>query len=296
VVDDEEFVSDPIVQMLRHLGFQANSVTNGNDAIQALKEGSYTLLLTDIRMPYMDGLELIQRTKNEYPHLLTIVMAGYHKKYSYVDFIEYGASDFITKPFQIPELEARIRRIIIERNTEQELTRLSTTDSLTGLYNQRHFYDRLWTEVERAERQTHPLGLIFFDLNDFKQYNDTHGHLEGDKLLKKVGSIINTNIRQSVDSGCRYGGDEFAIIVIDADSDITQVIRKRIETSIREECNLGVSVGCAQFSCGLSPEEFLTKADDRLYEDKARKNEKKSNSFLRAKQVAEQVPLDSLCP
>jgi len=264
VVDDEEFVSDPIVQILRHLSFQANSVTNGSDAIKALKEGSYTLLLTDIRMPHMDGLELIQRTRNEHPHVLTIAMTGYHEKYSYVDVIEYGASDFITKPFQMPELEARIRRIIIERNTEQKLKRLSITDSLTGLYNQRHFHDRLREEVIRAERQSHPLGLIFLDLDNFKQYNDTFGHLEGDKLLEKVGSIINTKIRQNVDSGYRYGGDEFAIILIDASAGITEAIRNRIEISIQEECNLGVGVGCAQFSHGLSPDGFLTKADDRL--------------------------------
>ena len=282
VVDDEEFVSDPIVQMLRHLGFQAESVSNGNDALKALKEKPFTLLLTDIKMPQMDGLELIQRTKDEHPHVLTIAMTGYSKEYSYLDVIECGASDFIAKPFHIPELEAKIRRMIIERNTEQELRRLSITDSLTGLYNQRHFYNRVWAEVERAERLTYPLGLIFFDLDDFKQYNDTHGHLEGDKLLQKVGSIINTKIRQSVDSGYRYGGDEFAILLVDGDSAITQAIRKRIETSIREECNLGVSVGYAQFSNGLGPKAFLTEADNRLYQAKSRKNGERS-TFLQAK-------------
>jgi len=226
-------------------------------------------------MPGMNGLELIQRTRDQYPQVSTITMTGFYKEYSYVDVVNSGASDFINKPFGIEELEAKIRRTIIERNLKQELRRLSITDSLTGLYNQRHFYTRLREEVLRAERQKHPLALIFLDLDDFKQYNDTHGHLGGDKLLQKVGSIINTNIRQGVDSGYRYGGDEFAIILIDADSDITQTIRERIETSIREECNLGVSTGYAQFSQGLSSEGFLTQADDRLYKAKARKTEKK---------------------
>ena len=282
VVDDEKFVSDPIVQMLRHLGFQAESVSNGNDALKALKEKPFTLLLTDIRMPQMDGLELIQRTKDEHPHVLTIAMTGYSKTYSYVDVIEYGASDFITKPFHMPELEAKIKRTIIERNTQQELRLLSITDSLTGLYNQRHFCSCLRDEVMRANRQKHPLGLIFLDLDDFKQYNDTYGHLEGDKLLQKVGSIINTNIRQGVDSGYRYGGDEFAVLLIEADSDITQTIRKRIETSIREECKLGISVGYAQLSHGLSPDAFLTQVDNRLYKAKARKNGERP-PFLKTK-------------
>jgi len=275
VVDDEEFVSEPIVGMLRHLGFQAESVRNGYDALKALKEKAYTFLLTDIKMPGMNGLELIQRTRDQYPQVSTITMTGFYKEYSYVDVVNSGASDFINKPFGIEELEAKIRRTIIERNLKQELRRLSITDSLTGLYNQRHFYTRLREEVLRAERQKHPLALIFLDLDNFKQYNDTHGHLGGDKLLQKVGSIINTNIRQGVDSGYRYGGDEFAIILIDADSDITQTIRERIETSIREECNLGVSTGYAQFSQGLSSEGFLTQADDRLYKAKARKKEER---------------------
>jgi diguanylate cyclase (GGDEF)-like protein len=271
VVDDEEFVSGPIVEMLRHLGFQAESVDNGNDALKALEKKPYTFLLTDIKMPGMDGLELIQKTKLEHPHLSTVAMTGYYKEYNYVEVVNSGASDFINKPFGIEELEAKIRRAIIERNIKQELSRLSITDSLTGLFNQRHFYARLKEEVMRAERQKHPLALIFFDLDDFKQYNDTHGHLGGDKLLQQVGSIINAKIRQGVDSGYRYGGDEFAIILIDADSEIAQTIRKRIESSIREECNLGVSVGFAQFSHGLSPEAFLSEADKHLYEAKAKK-------------------------
>jgi len=275
VVDDEEFVSEPIAGMLKHLGFQAESVNNGYEALKALKEKPCTFLLTDIKMPGMNGLELIQRTKDEYPQVTTIAMTGYYMDYSWVDVVNSGASDFINKPFGIEELEAKIRRVITERNLKQELRRLSITDSLTGLYNQRHFYARLRDEIIRAERQKHPLALIFLDLDDFKQYNDTRGHLAGDKLLQKVGSIINTKIRQGVDSIYRYGGDEFAIILIETDLDITKTIRERIETSIREECNLGVSIGYAQLSHGLSPEEFMREADNRLYEAKARKTEKK---------------------
>ena len=275
VADDEEFVSEPIVEMLRHFGFQAKSVNNGNDALKVLKDKSFTFLLTDIKMPGMDGLELIQRTKNEFPLVSTIAMTGYSKEYSYIDVVNSGASDFINKPFGIEELEAKIKRAIIERNLKQELRRLSIRDSLTGLYNQRHFHNRLKTEIIRAERQNHPLALIFLNLDNFKQYNDTHGTAEGDKLLQKVGSILNIKTRQGVDSCYRYDGDEFAIILIETDLSITHSIRNRIETSIREECNLGSSVVYTQFSSGSSPEEFLTKTVDRLRIVKTSKKEKK---------------------
>ena len=273
VVDDEEFVSDPIVKMLRNLGFQAESVNNGTDALVALKEKPYTFLLTDINMPGMNGLELIQQTKDEFPQVNTVAMTGYYKDYSFVDVANSGASDIINKPFGREELEAEIKRAIIERNIKQELRRLSITDSLTGLYNQRHFHDRLRAEIIRAERQSHPLALIFLSLDDFKRYNDTHGTLEGDQLLQKVSSLLNIKTRQGVDSCYRYDGDEFAIILIETELGITQAIQNRIETSIREECKLGARVVYTQFSKGLSPEAFLKKTVDRLHEAKARKKE-----------------------
>lgn len=271
VVDDEEFVSKPNVEMLRHLGFQAESESNGYDALKALKEKPFTFLLTDIKMPGMNGLELIKKTKDDFPQVSTIAMTGYSQDYSYVDVINLGATDFVTKPFSIEELEAKIRRAIIERNIKNELIQLSITDSLTGLYNQRHLFTRLREEISRTERQEYPLGLIFLDIDDFKQYNDTHGHLEGDELLQTIGRIIKTNIRQNVDSGYRYGGDEFAIILIDAGPAIPHSFQKRIKASILEECKVSVSTGYVQYSHGLSPKEFMAQVDDSLYEAKAQK-------------------------
>jgi len=160
-----------------------------------------------------------------------------------VDIINSGASDFINKPFSIKELETKIKRAIIERNIKEELRRLSVMDSQTGLYNQRQFYARLREEVIRAERQNHPLALIFLELDDFNKYSDTFGQVEGDKLLQKISCIINTQIRQGVDSVYGYGGNKFAIILIETIPDITEVIRKRIKASVQEAYNPGVSVG-----------------------------------------------------
>ncbi|MDY6973560.1 MAG: diguanylate cyclase, partial [Thermodesulfobacteriota bacterium] len=219
------------------------------------------------------GVELIRRVKEDYPHVCSIAMTGYSEEYGYVDVVNAGASDFINKHFVIEEIEAKVRRSIIERNVRQELNRLSITDSLTGLYNQRHFYARLKDEIMRAQRQKHRLALILLDLDDFKHYNDTRGHLAGDEILQKVGVIINAKIREGVDSGYRYGGDEFAVILIDAESDIATAIGTRIEKGIEIECNLGVCMGYAYFSDGMTSEAFVGKADQELYQLKEqRKN------------------------
>ena len=276
VVDDEQFIRDPVVEMLNRLGFQTGSAINGNDALMHLEQTPYTFLLTDIRMPEMDGIELIKQAKHDYPHINTIAMTGYSQEYTYIDVINAGAIDFINKPFSIEELEAKVRRGIIERNIREELSRLSITDALTGLYNQRHFYARLQHEIRRARRQKDQLALIMLDLDGFKLYNDSHGHVAGDELLKKVGKIVGIKIRQGVDSSYRYGGDEFAIILIDGSLDIAKKIATRIANSILEECNLGASIGFAEISDGMTPEELVAEADRELYKCKARNKRRKA--------------------
>lgn len=272
IVDDDPYLKETLEQLLRRLGFSSESVSSGMDALKKLGENRYSIVLTDMKMPGMDGLELIGRIHDGYD-ISTIAMTGFSEGYTYVDVINAGASDFIKKPFGIEELEAKIRRIITERNLRKELNRLSITDSLTELYNQRHFYDRLNDEVIRASRQKHTLSLILLDLNNFKTYNDTYGHLEGDDVLKGVGKIIMSCIRVGVDSGYRYGGDEFAIILIDADIEITQEIGLRIEKAFEDKGKVTVSIGYAIFSNGMTATDLVQAADKELYKSK-QKNKK----------------------
>ena len=268
VVDDEEHVRVTLTEMLNHLGFQAFSAGTGNEALDFMKTQDVTFLITDMKMPGMDGLELIEKVHVKYPEVCVIAMTGYAKGYRYIDVINAGATDFINKPFGIEELEAKVKRAIIERNIKKELNRLSITDSLTGLYNQRHFYSRLREEVKRAARQKHPLSVILIDLDNFKWYNDTYGHLAGDELLQKVGAIIRGLIREDVDTGYRYGGDEFAVILIDADIKAARHIAGRIQKAIETDCGVKASFGCASFSEGMSAEELLSQADKVLYSKK----------------------------
>ena len=276
VVDDEDIVREPICAMLQHLGFRVDIAESGDDALEKFKSDAYTFLLTDIRMPGIDGLELIRIVKREYPNVCAIAMTGYSKEYKYVETINAGATDFVNKPFGIEEIEAKFKRGIIERNIREELNRLSITDALTGLYNQRHFYDRLNEETARAQRQNHELALILLDLDDFKQYNDRLGHLAGDELLQKVGNVINGKMRQNVDSGYRYGGDEFAVMLIEAGEDVARMMSDRIKSGISEECHISASSGFAVCQQGLSPEALVGEADRRLYEDKARNKAQKA--------------------
>lgn len=257
VVDDDDMLRPTLEQLLAALKFQTASSPNGVDALRMLAQREYTFLLTDMKMPKMDGFELIKKASESFPNLSIIAMTGYSEGYKYVDVINAGASDFIKKPFDLEELEAKLTRIINERNLRRELNRLSITDALTGLYNQRHFYTRLKEEVLRSKRQRHPLALILVDLDDFKKYNDAHGHLAGDEMLRNVGRMINKSVRVGVDSGYRYGGDEFAIILIDAETRVTEEIGRRIQEAFRESGSITVSVGRSIFEEGMSVEDLV---------------------------------------
>jgi two-component system cell cycle response regulator len=245
--------------------------------LRMLKEKQYTFLLADMKMPEMNGMELIRRTKENFPSVSVVAMTGYTDEYRYVDIIKAGANDFVKKPIDIAELEAKIVRCISERELRKELSRLSITDSLTGLFNQRQFYMRLREEIVRSTRQKHSLALILMDLDNFKEYNDKHGHIAGDKALRDVGKAILRSIREGVDSGYRYGGDEFAIILIDSDLSIAQEICKRVHLAIRDNGEVNASLGYAVYEENMNLTDFVALADANLYRSKTQRKEGMTN-------------------
>lgn len=273
IVDDDQRVCEVLKELFGALQFPAASSISGEEALRMLKEKQYTFLLADMKMPQMSGMELIRRTRETFPNVSVVAMTGYADEYKYVDIINAGANDFVKKPIDIAELEAKIVRCISERDLRKELNRLSITDSLTGLFNQRQFYMRLREEIVRSTRQKHSLALILMDLDNFKVYNDKNGHIAGDEALRDVGKAILRSIREGVDSGYRYGGDEFAIILIDSDLSIAQEIGKRVHFSIRNNGELRASFGYAVYGENMNLTDFVALADANLYRSKTQRKD-----------------------
>ena len=149
----------------------------------------------------------------------------------------------------------------------EKLSSFAITDSLTGLFNHRYFQERIHSEILRAERYKHALSLIMFDIDSFKLYNDKYGHLEGDRILKQVAGILKLRSRQ-VDVVCRYGGEEFMIILPDTDTNGAKIMAEKIRKAIGE-IKLSVSAGIADFEKGLSKDDLILHADKALYKAKA---------------------------
>ena len=162
---------------------------------------------------------------------------------------------------------AVLRDVTEKIRLEKELLELSITDGLTGLHNQRHFYNELDKEMERAKRQNITLSLLLFDLDDFKVFNDIHGHLEGDKVLRNVAQVVLKSIRR-MDSAYRYGGDEFTVILPGATRvEATQVaerIRKTFESTPYLQ-QIKLSIGLVEFNPQYDLTNFVKYADEAMY-------------------------------
>lgn len=270
VVDDDATMRDILSQMMATFGFTCRSAQDGKEAMRYLQKEPFDIVVTDIRMPRMDGMQLLEKIKQAFGDLDVLMMTAFDEEYSYTDVIKAGATDFIAKPFRRDELEAKIIRILNERLLRTQLLYLSIRDSLTGLFNRRYFHEKLQEEVERAKRQRQNLSLMILDIDGFKDFNDTHGHLEGDQILATLGHILTSSIRQNVDSAYRYGGDEFAVLLVETDVAQALLIAERIRNSFRKkkmgQCAL--SIGIAQLRRKEATEELIHRADEAMYEAK----------------------------
>lgn len=276
IVDDEEAIRSILTDLVKFFGYEAEAAAGGLAALDLVKNEAFDLIITDINMPDMSGLQLIREVKEAHQEIDIIAVTGYDMDYRYTDVIEVGASDFIVKPFQNNELQAKIRRIFRERDLVKALERLSVRDSLTDLYNRRYFEQHLRAEMARANRQKYELFLMLMDIDKFKALNDKQGHQVGDKVLRRLAKAIEQSIRQEVDIGFRYGGDEFGVIAPQVTVEQARMIAERIIDRFSSEDPsqaTSLSIGLAQMAHidgaeSESPDDLIKRADDALFKSK----------------------------
>lgn len=274
IVDDSPDTRDIIRKLLHYEGYEVLTAATGEEGVRRATEGEAEVILMDINLPDIDGVEALRRIKRQNPIQCVIMLTAYATLDNAIQALKEGATDFVKKPFEnehlihiVNQTLEKYRTLKEKERLEEEVRRLSITDDLTGLYNHRHFFKTLESEIVRSERQKTSLSLLMFDLDNFKRYNDLHGHLEGDKVLKKIGEIVKHSIRSNVDSGYRYGGDEFAILLIGATREQALQIAERIRLSILEAGfdRITVSMGLSEFREALDLERFVKSADDAMY-------------------------------
>ena len=269
--------------------FEVCPSESGENALQYLeglaRNDWPAAILLDYSLPGMDGLTVFGRIVERGYDIPVIMVTGHGDENIAVEAMKKGAYDYVVKSGNyLKVLPSVVHKAVKQHEMEREKTRLALdmkrlviTDDLTGLFNRRYFYRKIEEEMVRAKRQNGKLTLILFDLDHFKKYNDTFGHLEGDRALKEVGKIILFSIREKVDSGCRYGGDEFAVILPGTDIEHANIVAGRIRGSVKEKKmgNIDISAGIVEYDYESSVEGFIKTADDALYE--AKKQEKRGD-------------------
>jgi diguanylate cyclase (GGDEF)-like protein len=178
------------------------------------------------------------------------------------------------------DFSKKIEEMRILQIRAEELERLATFDSLTGLSNRRVAEERLAAEASRSARHSQPLTVIAFDLDRFKEINDTFGHAAGDQVLKEFSRRLESAVRKS-DTAARMGGDEFLILLPECDTSRVQLLLDRLRnmqiTYSGKKIPICFSAGWVGYEPGETPEHFLERADRTLYAEKrlarARENE-----------------------
>lgn len=306
VVDDHPDNVEIIEARLSSRGYRVEAATNGEEALAKVHENPPHLILLDVMMPVMDGFEVSRRLKRDpsLPYIPIILVTARGETEDKVEGLDAGADDYLTKPINFPELEARVRSMLrikklqdeLDRKNRQleeanrQLRRLSITDGLTGLYNHRHSHELLRDEHERCKRSGDPMAVAMFDLDRFKELNDTHGHPTGDLVLSETARMLKETARE-VDMIGRYGGEEFIAILPRADESAATRFAERARATVEnhvyrdgeKEIRMTVSGGVASLreSAVEEPDELIRLADHALYEAK----NKGRNQIVRASQI-----------
>ncbi len=285
IAEDDPIFRRLLQSRLSNWGYSVIAVNDGTEAWRLLQEvNPPELLILDWIMPGIDGIELCRRIRGtqgeRYQYILLV--SGKDEKQDVVAGLDAGADDYLTKPFDIGELRARLlagnRILTLQRELIQAREALrfrATHDDLTGLWSRGATQHLLACELQRSARSRAPIGVLMIDLDHFKSVNDTYGHLVGDAVLKEAGCRISAAVR-NYDFVGRYGGEEFLVVLSNCTLADLQGIAERTRATFSNipvptdagNVSVTISVGGAFASSETSELELLAAADSALYDAK----------------------------
>ena len=267
---------------LRHLGYDVCGTEDTADgAVAAVEREKPGLVLMDIRLgDNGDGVEAAQRISARHDTAV-VFLTAHSDEQTLARALAASPYGYIVKPFRARELkvavEVALSKRAAERAATEKLSELVLTDPLTGLANRRHFDQTLASEWDRAAREKHPLGVIMVDIDHFKAFNDSRGHAAGDECLKVVAQALRGHCARPGDLVCRWGGEEFAVILPGTDAsgaghlahELVEVVRalalEHGKSGVAPCVTISAGAASAQPSDGGSASALVEKADAVLY-------------------------------
>lgn len=282
IVDDAPVNIRMLVLALKDT-YRVRVANGGPKALEiARSQDPPDIILLDVKMPEVDGYEVCRRLKQN-PQTMQIPIIFVTTRGSSRDEafgLNLGAVDYISKPFSIPVVRARVRTHLQLKRHRDKLESLAMIDGLTGIANRRSFDQTIEHEWRRAQRTDTHLSLIMIDIDEFKKYNDNYGHGAGDECLRLVACTIESTMRRSGDFVGRYGGEEFVVFLPNCDLEGAMEVAEQIRLKIKNlniphrfskvTDHITVSLGCKSMKheSGTTSTELLQKADQALYQAK----------------------------
>lgn len=233
-IDDSPDIQLLLRARLRNMDIELECVSSGSTGLARAVETLPDLILLNVNMPDTTGFDVC-RTLKATPathNIPVIFLTGAADVDQKVLGFDVGAMDYIEKPFDAAELKARIRAALRTKRYQDMLAQRAMLDGLTGLWNRADFDLRLQEEFDSAIRYGRPMALIMMDIDQFKTINDHHGHPFGDEVLQAIGEVLSSNARSS-DRACRYGGEEFAVILRETSLDGAQIVAERLRAQVQ---------------------------------------------------------------
>ncbi|MEK7285825.1 MAG: diguanylate cyclase [Nitrospirota bacterium] len=313
IVDDSTFEANHVKSLLEEIGHEVLWAETGSRGIKIIKLDRPDLIILDWVLPDISGIEICRWVKQDMRMKQTpvIMLTARGEVRERVEGLLEGATDYIAKPFDDAELKTRVmavlrevevRERLEEKNVEYEdllkrLEKMSITDSLTGLYNRRHFEDIVVSEFERFKRYSIPFSCMMIDVDHFKEVNDLCGHNVGDAVLKAVAEVINGQVR-GVDTVARYGGDEFVVLLAQLRSESAERVAFRMLSAVnmRNFQEIDSRLGKVTLSIGIAGvpdvdlktiDQLVKSADQALY--KAKKGGRNCYRLAAVKEIGDVV-------
>src|SRR5256885_5750715 len=271
VVDDHEDNVERLRARLEARGYDVDGARDGYEALEQVDRACTDRILLDVMMPKMDGMEVVRRLKaktaaNELPFIPVIMQTALDSTENKVEGLEAGADDYISKPINFAELEARVNSLLRIKGLQSSLSarekelrelndklrQISLTDGLTEIENRRSLEDRLNEMWQHSVRLHEPIAVVMCDIDKFKTVNDQYGHQAGDAVLKEFAQLLKGEARE-IDRVGRYGGEEFLLIlpgtVLDAAVTFAERLREKVE---RHTFTYAGGTLCRTMSCGVA--------------------------------------------
>lgn len=272
VVDDSPIELLMTKTLLERLGFAPLTATNGEDALKLIRDNSPQVVICDITMPGMSGIELLKATRHFVPQPIFIMATGRDDAEHAVASLNSGAYGYLIKPLKEEPLRKALRDAVLSRQNElqarHEHERLTRNDPLTGLLNKDEFLRNVAEYASSMRKEDHPLSIFFVNIDGLRYVNNTYGHPEGDNMLQHVANILRQSVRPT-DIVARYGGDVFAVALIGIDSDHVAVKAKGMSSNVEQakvmlgsrEHSLTVTIGVALGYAEMGVDSLVNNAD-----------------------------------